>query len=88
MLISMADPTKPMRTEAAGAGFYVSPWGKHPRLQILTVEDLLGGGTISYPPSRQVNVTFRRAPKASVPGPEQLALGAFEAPVTRGKRPQ
>ena len=37
VLVTMLEPTKPMRTEAAGAGYYESPWGKHPRLQILTV---------------------------------------------------
>ena len=25
-------PTSPMRREAASAGFYESPWGKHPRI--------------------------------------------------------
>ena len=63
-LICMEAPTQPMRKEAASAGFYESPWGKHPRLQILTVEELLGGKGIDYPPSQQVNRTFKRAPKA------------------------
>ena len=26
-----------------------SPWGKHPRIQLLTIEDLLGGKSIDYP---------------------------------------
>ena len=41
--LSLEPPTAPMRREAASAGFYESPWGKHPRLQLLTIEDLLGG---------------------------------------------
>ena len=42
VLISMDPATKPMRAEAASAGFYKAPWGKeYPRLQLLTVEDLL-----------------------------------------------
>ena len=53
-----------MRKEAASAGFYKSAWGKHPRLQLLTIEELLGGKGIDYPPSEQVNVTLKRAPKA------------------------
>lgn len=53
-----------MRKEAANAGFYTSPWGKHPRLQILAVEDLLTGKTINRPPS-QTSITFKRAPKAA-----------------------
>ena len=64
VLISMAKPTRDMRKEAASAGFYKSAWGKHPRLQLLTIEELLGGKGIDYPPSEQVNVTLKRAPKA------------------------
>ena len=64
VLLCMADPNKPMRTEAASAGFYNSPWGKkYPRVQILTVADLLKGKEIDYPPSG-ANVTFKKAPKA------------------------
>ncbi len=62
VLITMQSPTKPMRTEAASAGFYERAWGrtKHPRIQILTVEDLLGGANVDYPPWSG-NVTFTRA---------------------------
>jgi DNA modification methylase len=65
VLITMQESTKPMREEAASAGFYSSlGWNtKHPRLQILTVADILGGKGIDYP-YRQGNVTFKRAPKA------------------------
>lgn len=63
VLISMENPTKPMRTEAASAGFYDSPWGRsHPRLQIITIEELLAGAQIDYPVSRG-NVTFKKAEK-------------------------
>lgn len=64
MLVSLAKPTRDMRKEAASAGFYKSAWGKHPRLQLLTIEELLGGKGIDYPPSEQVNVTLKKAPKA------------------------
>jgi len=66
VLLSMKKPTKPMRTEAASAGFYKSPWQEkpYPRLQILTVEELLNGKRIDCPPLGQVNVTFKKAPKA------------------------
>jgi site-specific DNA-methyltransferase (adenine-specific) len=64
VLITLQDPTRNMRTEAASAGFYDSPWGtKHPRLQILTVQELLSGKKIDMPPSRDVR-TFKKAPKA------------------------
>jgi hypothetical protein len=67
VLISMQEPTGPMKTEAASTGFYASPWNPakpHPRLQILTIKELLEGKRIDMPPPGQVNVTFQRAPKA------------------------
>ena len=80
VLISMEEPTKQMRAEAAGAGFYVSSaWGrKYPRLQVVTVAELLEGKRIDYPPSGQVNVTFKKAPKAKARESEQILLGAEE----------
>jgi len=64
VLIAMQEPTQGMRTEAASAGFYESPWGtKHPRLQIFTVQELLEGKKIDMPPTRDVR-TFKKAPKA------------------------
>jgi site-specific DNA-methyltransferase (adenine-specific) len=62
VLISLQTPTKPMRTEAASAGFYASPWGNHPSLQLLTIADLFDGKGINYP--GWVNVTYKTAPKA------------------------
>jgi DNA modification methylase len=64
VLLCLEEPTMPMRRECASAGFYASPWGKHPRLQILTIEDLLTGKVINRPPA-QTSVTFKRAPKAA-----------------------
>ncbi|MFH1086095.1 MAG: DNA methyltransferase [Chloroflexota bacterium] len=77
VLITMQEPTQPMRTEAAGAGFYASPgWGQsYPRLQILTIADLLEGKRIDMPPIGQVNVTFKRAPKAQGKKGEQAEIG-------------
>ena len=57
--LSLEPPTSPMRKEAASAGFYKSPWGKHPRIQLLTIEDLLGGKSIDYP--QATDVTFKKA---------------------------
>lgn len=63
VLITMQEPTKQMRTETASAGFYDSPWNKrYPRLQILTVSEIIGGKGIEYP--RLANTTFKKAPKA------------------------
>jgi hypothetical protein len=74
VLITLQEPTQPMRAEAAAAGFYESPWGKHPRLQILTIEELLNGRKIDYPPAQGVNVTFERAPRAKKAAGKQKQL--------------
>ncbi|MHC4171783.1 MAG: DNA methyltransferase [Planctomycetota bacterium] len=78
VLISMEKPTKAMRTEAASAGFYKSPWGKHPVMQILTVEGLLKGKKINYPDVPGVNVTFKKAPKAKNKKVEEPELNYLE----------
>jgi DNA modification methylase len=64
-LLVLDEPTKTERAEAAAAGFYVSPWGtKHARIQLLTIEELLAGKRIDYPPTR-ANVTLKKAPRAT-----------------------
>jgi site-specific DNA-methyltransferase (adenine-specific) len=84
VLITMEEPTQPMRGEAAGAGFYDSRWSgrKHPRIQILTVEQIMRGAGIDYPGS--TNVTFKRAPRARRDEAENIGL--FEAAPARAKR--
>jgi site-specific DNA-methyltransferase (adenine-specific) len=67
VLLSLQEPTREMRKEAASAGFYASPWGQnYPRVQLLTVEALLGGAKVDYPPS-QANVTLKKAPRVQPP---------------------
>ena len=66
-----------MRSEAAGAGFYKTPYGNHPRLQILTIKQLLEGARIDCPPQyAREDKTFKKAPKAKTKGPAQLPLVA------------
>ncbi len=65
-LITMKEPTKPMREEAAEAGFYDSPYGgRYSRLQILTVGDLLAGERLQFPHVEGMDATFKRAPRAA-----------------------
>ena len=68
VLINVEEPTKPMRAEAASGEYYTSPWGVHPRLQLLTVRELLEGKSIDMPPVHQVNVTYKRAPRQKPKG--------------------
>ena len=70
--LSLEPPTSPMRKEAASAGFYKSPWGKHPRIQLLTIEDLLGGKSIDYP--QAADVTFKKAQRVRSNPSEQKTL--------------
>ena len=65
VLLTLNAPTKPMRTEAASAGFYASPWGQHPRVQILTVGETPGRKK-SWMRRRRARTsrTYKRAPKA------------------------
>jgi hypothetical protein len=63
-LISFEEPTRDMRKEAASAGYYESPWGKHPKVQLLTVGELLEGKTVDMPRTAGTNRTFKQAPKA------------------------
>jgi site-specific DNA-methyltransferase (adenine-specific) len=74
VFLCLEEPTKPMRAEAAGAGFYTSPWGKHPRIQILSIADLFSGKKIDMPPIHQVNSTFKKAPKNVEKKGNQLSL--------------
>ena len=76
VLISMQDHTKPMHDEAVTAGFFESQaWGKrYPKIQLLTVADLLAGKQIEMPPIRQVGATFKKAPRARAKAGEQGQL--------------
>jgi len=71
VLVSLNNPTGPMRKEAAGAGFYTSPWGQHPRLQLLTIEELLDGKKVDFPETAGVDQTFRQAPRNAAKGKTQ-----------------
>ena len=78
VLISMHATTKPMRAEAADMGSYESPWGKHAKVQLLTVSELLAGKRIDMPPATGINVTFKKAPKKQHGGVDQMDLAERE----------
>lgn len=64
-----------LHTEAAAAGFYDSPWGgSYPRLQIITVGQLLTGERVDYPNVEGMDRTFKKAPKAQPKGAERPEL--------------
>ena len=87
VLISFDEPTAGMKAEAAGAGFYTSPWGNHPRLQLRTVGELLAGKGIDYSHVAGANVTHKKAAKAGVAPAESLEMfgRAAETPTPYGE---
>jgi len=72
--VTLDEPTKRMRAEAADAGIYESPWGKHPKLQIVTVGELLDGKGIELPRTSGINKTFKRAPRHKANDPAAKTL--------------
>ena len=83
LLITLQKPTRDMRTEAHDSGFYQSPWGKHPHIQILTVAELLKGKLIDMPPIKPGGTTFK-APKRVSEQEEQELLPLDDEDVSLG----
>jgi len=73
VFVTLEEPTKEMMTEAAAAGFYRSEqWGRdYPRLQLLTVRELLAGAAVQMPPTAR---TFKQARREKEGGAEQKGL--------------
>lgn len=73
VFITLEPPTREMRTEALSAGSYHSPlWDKdYPKIQILTIEELLQGKQIDMPSATS---PYAKAPKVSTKEGEQIAL--------------
>lgn len=63
VFITLEPPSRDMTTEAFSAGYYDSPgWGKkYPKVQILTIDQLLRGAAVDMP---LANITFRQAQRA------------------------
>ncbi len=77
VLLTLEEPSGPMRSEAATAGFYDSPYTgeSYPRLQILTIEELLNGRKVAAPHLHHFSTTFKRASRQrSTPTGHQLGL--------------
>lgn len=74
--ISLEEPTRSMRAEAAQTGFYHSDtWNRdYPKVQILTIAELLNGKQIDMPPIQQVSQTFKRAKREKGKPADQLGL--------------
>ncbi|CAG0962533.1 Modification methylase BamHI [Anaerolineales bacterium] len=75
VFITLEEPSKDMTTEAVSSGWYHSDlWQKdYPRIQILTIEDLLNGKGIDMPKS--VPGQFKQAEKVKKKEGQQGELG-------------
>ncbi|KKK82449.1 hypothetical protein LCGC14_2803290, partial [marine sediment metagenome] len=71
--ITLEESTKPMRTEAVSSGYYKSPLGhNYPKIQILTIQELLEGKRIDYPVrARGTDATFRKAERHKEEGKQK-----------------
>ena len=72
VFITLTSPTGPMTKEAVKAGFYETEYGKYPKLQILTIEDLFAGKKPDIPlvdPS-----VFKKAAKEDAAKQDSLPL--------------
>lgn len=77
VLVTLHEPTRHMREEAASAGFYTAPWDSSvqvPKIQILTIAEILAGKKIDYNPVHQAPATFKQAPKHRGPQARQLEI--------------
>lgn len=64
VFLSLKSPTFPMKKEATGFGFYTPdhyPDRKYPRMQLLTVEELLSRAKVQYPETLAPQATFKKA---------------------------
>lgn len=76
VLLTLDEPTKGMVTEAITAGFYTSPMNnrKYPRIQVLSIEDIMRGGKTVQHPKSDLR-TFKLAPKAKpASGPDLFKM--------------
>ncbi len=74
VFLTLKPPTRPMREEAAAAGFYVPegfPQARFPRLQILTITDLFSGKQLEYPRWVPPKTFKQAARRRKGPAPEE-----------------
>ena len=74
VMICLAEPTKPMKVEDASAGFYEAKalGKKYPKIQTITIAELLSGKELQYP--RLDVATFRKAPRKAKRVHEDLGV--------------
>jgi hypothetical protein len=75
IVITLADPTGPMMTEAAAAGIVSkSAHGRMPRLQVVTIASVLEGRMPKLPPLPEPERAATRAPRRTEKDQLELLL--------------
>ena len=74
VFITLEEPSSDMKREAVSAGFYYSPvWNQnYPRIQILTIHDLLHGADVKMP--RMAAITFKQPGRVDEPEATQTTM--------------
>jgi len=73
LFVTLANPTEPMKKESVSAGFYDSQFGAFPKIQILTIEDLLNGTEgPRYPDMARGGLNFKKAKKEKKDNQQKL----------------
>jgi site-specific DNA-methyltransferase (adenine-specific) len=74
LFVTLREPTKPMLATAAAARFWETDWGPVPRLQVVTVEQLLTSPAPPYRIPMARSDTFRTAPREASDKQGKLGL--------------
>ena len=74
IFVTLNDPTKKMVAEAASAGFEETAFGRVPRIQIVTIEDILERYKLPRLPGVDEAVSFKKAPKEKAGGKQGSLL--------------
>jgi site-specific DNA-methyltransferase (adenine-specific) len=81
VLLTMHKPTRAMQVEATKAGFFESHLGRHPKIQMLTAEQVLDGRWIDVPGARLEGLKrTRRAPPLNLAASSRTAATAGRVP--------
>ena len=75
LFVTLLEPTAPMRDEAISAGFYTNAYEESfPKIQILTIKDLLSGKTPALRDLTRGSTTFKKAKQEKIPKKQEKLL--------------
>ena len=73
VMVTLAEPTRDMRREAAAAGTSETGFGRFPKIQIYTIKELLAKIDVDLPPLGR-REGYKTAPRERGPAPTQTDL--------------